>query len=494
MARKTSTELYELVKSLSSSEKRYFRIFATLHTVGDENKYMKLFELIDQCDDYNEEAILKGLNEKGGVTFSKLKRYLYDLILKAMRNYNTDKNGTHQLTSAIDDMSILFNKGLYKQALKALEKAQKVATEFDLISYNFLLNNWETRIGLHLNSPKDNNNAIATNMQDFKTLNLQMEAYGAIQEFTRNHSVICNMEQLPEKVIAALNTKISDNASAKIAFFHKRTLSVYLRLIRNFEKYQLVAQEVYELSTKHPAFRNEDVLIFTLEPLIEYCNALLNNRKFADFHHYIKKTKPYVLESKMAISDEGRANIDAYVNLMNSEYDRLNGRIINYEDHIATIQQIRADAKLHPSPALKNLYYWELINWYFKMKEFEKAIETIDQMRREIPNYQTIQAAKAVKWLCFFELKWSADLRYEINNGEHSSRLETALADALLQQLDNETMGKWMVLKNDLTKLKNFPEEVMHYKFFNFIDWVNSRMLNDDSIAPIKRQLHYYHH
>lgn len=494
MARKTSTELYEFVKSMTPSEKRYFKIFASLHTVGTENKYMKLFDLMEQQETYNEADLIVGVNDKGGVTFSKLKKYLYDLILKAMRNFNSDKNGTHQLTAAIDDVSILFNKGLYAQALKAIGKAEKIVAEFEMISYQLLIDNWKRRIDLHIENSKTSTTNFSGNLQRYQELNDHMEAYGAIQEFARRWSVITEKSQLPVLAQQKLEKVLPETASSKARFFQLRIRSIYFRLVRDYKSYLTVAQEAYELSNQHQAFQNEDVLIYTLEPLLEYCNALLNARQFSDFLHYTKKATPYIKASKLTISNEGRANIDACVNLMKSEYDRLNGKKSKYQDYLITIKAIKQNPELHPSQALKNLYYWELINWHFLVGEFKEAIETIDRMKRDISDYQTIQAANTVKWICFYELKWVEDLKIDLESEQWQSTLETEFSSCLGKQIMDETLGKWMNLKKKLSSVQEMKEEKLHFKFFDFTGWVSHKLLDDSTLSSVKRQLHYYHH
>ena len=494
MARKSSTELFELVKAMTPSEKRYFKIFASLHTVGEQNKYMKLFDLMDEMVDYDEAHLIEGVNDKGGVTFSKLKKYLYDLILKAMRNFNIDKNGTHQLTAAIDDISILFNKGLYAQAQKAIKKADKIINEYELISYNFLIENWKRRTQLHLNGhAKTQLEDMSEKLREYELMNAYMEAFGDILQFTKKWSAITSITQLPESVQKILKNQPAASAPVKIRFFHLRLESIYLRLTRDYDTYLEKTEQTYELSKSHVAFQNEDIHIYTLEPLMEYCNALLNTGKMADFQKYIKKTTPYIVASKMTISAEGKANIDAYINLMKSEYDRRNGRKGNYSEHVTTIENIRKNPELHPSEALKNLYYWELIQWNFISGEYEKAIETIDVMQKDIPEYQTIQAANAVKWLCFYELKWTEDLRIAIAEAYADSALEKELSECLHEQLEDESLGKWMKLKKCFNRLVNIPQEKLHFKYFDFVTWINDRMLTDDSLTSVKRQLHYYH-
>lgn len=61
-----STELFNLIKSLSKSEKRYFKLTSSLQS-GEKN-YMRLFDAIEAQDEYDEAAI-KGKFE--GETFVK---------------------------------------------------------------------------------------------------------------------------------------------------------------------------------------------------------------------------------------------------------------------------------------------------------------------------------------------------------------------------------------------------------------------------------------
>ena len=55
MSTKVKEGLFELIKSLSKSEKRYFKLISSRHTIGDENNYVRLFDYIAKQDEYNEE-------------------------------------------------------------------------------------------------------------------------------------------------------------------------------------------------------------------------------------------------------------------------------------------------------------------------------------------------------------------------------------------------------------------------------------------------------
>ena len=66
---KVTDDLFQLIKSLDQSEKRYFKIFSTMHIKdSEENKYIMLFDAIDKQSEYDEDEIRKKFkNEK---TFS----------------------------------------------------------------------------------------------------------------------------------------------------------------------------------------------------------------------------------------------------------------------------------------------------------------------------------------------------------------------------------------------------------------------------------------
>ena len=46
--------LHGLIRSLTSSEKRFFKLFANRNTQGKENKYILLFDAISKQETYDE--------------------------------------------------------------------------------------------------------------------------------------------------------------------------------------------------------------------------------------------------------------------------------------------------------------------------------------------------------------------------------------------------------------------------------------------------------
>jgi hypothetical protein len=128
MANPQKDFLFVLIKSLSKSEKRQFKIFASRLETSSNTKFIELFNILDKSEVYDEKIILKsGIIKK--VQLSNLKSYLYKQILVSIRLNIPSQNIRYQLREQIDFAAILYNKGLYKQSLKILDKTKIQALE-----------------------------------------------------------------------------------------------------------------------------------------------------------------------------------------------------------------------------------------------------------------------------------------------------------------------------------------------------------------------------
>jgi len=130
MANNQKDFLFVLIKSLSKSEKRQFKIFASRLETSSNTKFIELFNILDKSEVYDEKAILKSGTIKK-VQLSNLKSYLYKQILVSIRLNIPSQNIRYQLREQIDFAVILYNKGLYKQSLKILDKTKQQAIEND---------------------------------------------------------------------------------------------------------------------------------------------------------------------------------------------------------------------------------------------------------------------------------------------------------------------------------------------------------------------------
>ena len=123
MANQHNDQLLQLIKSLTKAEKRSFKIYATRNS-PDDAKFIQLFDALDKAKEYDENLILEKVNGLKKSQISNLKAHLYKQILTSLRLNYINHNIDIQLREQIDHARILYNKGLYKQSLKILDKAK----------------------------------------------------------------------------------------------------------------------------------------------------------------------------------------------------------------------------------------------------------------------------------------------------------------------------------------------------------------------------------
>jgi tetratricopeptide (TPR) repeat protein len=139
---KPSTELFDLVKSLTKSEKRFFKLSSSLQS-GEKN-YLKIFDVIDRQKTYDEDAIKEQFKKEIFIKhFPSEKNHLYKLILKSLRSYHSDNSVSSILKQEIKNIEILYRKALFKECNKFLARAKKIAVEREKFYYWFELISWE---------------------------------------------------------------------------------------------------------------------------------------------------------------------------------------------------------------------------------------------------------------------------------------------------------------------------------------------------------------
>ncbi|PHS51521.1 MAG: hypothetical protein COB01_10075 [Lutibacter sp.] len=126
MAIEQKDALFTLVKSLSKSEKRQFKLYVGRLGGNSEANFITLFNLLDKVSDFNDDLILKKTNIKKQ-QISNTKAHLYKQILVSLRLNPVHQNVRSQVREQFDFAAILYSKGLYKQSLKILDKAKELA-------------------------------------------------------------------------------------------------------------------------------------------------------------------------------------------------------------------------------------------------------------------------------------------------------------------------------------------------------------------------------
>ncbi len=135
MARTHSEDVFSLVRSLSQTEKRYFKLYASMGGSGSSTAYVKLFDCLDGMKRYDEKKILRKVTSIKPSQLSNQKKYLSELILESLNICHAHKSVESTLNFLIQSFDILYEKRLYSQCRKMLAKAKAIAEENQKFSH-----------------------------------------------------------------------------------------------------------------------------------------------------------------------------------------------------------------------------------------------------------------------------------------------------------------------------------------------------------------------
>jgi hypothetical protein len=135
MSNRSTDTVFLLIKSLEKSEKRNFKLYVKRNSADTPLKVIQLFDALDKMSDYDEVALLNKNKNISKQQLSNLKAHLYKLVLSSLRLIKQEDNISLQLHEKMDFARILYNKGLYLQSLKVLDKMKEQARTFHQFTY-----------------------------------------------------------------------------------------------------------------------------------------------------------------------------------------------------------------------------------------------------------------------------------------------------------------------------------------------------------------------
>jgi hypothetical protein len=127
MPNRSSDALFQLIKSLEKSEKRNFKLYITRNSASEDLKSIQLFDALDKMEEYDEGQLLSRNKNIRKAQLSNAKAHLYREILSSLRLIRVEDNIDIQLHEQLDYARILYNKGLYLQSLRTLDRIKENA-------------------------------------------------------------------------------------------------------------------------------------------------------------------------------------------------------------------------------------------------------------------------------------------------------------------------------------------------------------------------------
>lgn len=489
---KPSEDLHQLIRHMSMSEKRYFKIYSSRHVIGYNNNYVQLFDAIDRQTEYDEEKIK---NYFGKTTFVKHlpseKHYLYNLILDGLNAFHKDRTFLTRYSNILMNIEILYNKGLFDQCRKLINKAKKDAYLLEKFSLLFLIIRWETLIyikdedvkGLHKSFQEELRILEVIRIQSALmqiAFNIQIEIYkGRVSD-----SFLHNMEQEIKRYYPPLKEYNSFwaryyyySAMGLIHSVHRK----YLQCFNCFKDINLLMQEEEQFISDLPHIyhtnnNNMINLMFALENYDRILPLVQHQRIFMSVY----KIKNQALSQKV------------FLNTNESEL-YLYYKTEQYEKGITTIKKIEPELKKIPirfSPSLFDLFFMMAVN-FLGGEDYKSSLKWLNKIlnhEREVNIRRELQINARLLYLIvlfekddlFFDNHYQSVKRFLSNEKEFKKQVYILEVIKLIaeQRINEQKKNK---LKQLIKKIKAPDQKLTIDSLnpqFDFVEWIEAVMLH----------------
>lgn len=480
MANVASDALFVLIKSLSKSEKRYFR----LQPMADDSQHRILFDAMEKLAEYNEEKLVKLL--KGSVVTDSLsiaKNRLYHTLLKSLASFHHKATARAEVMRLLQSIEVLYMRELYDQAEKLVHSAQKIARKNEFSALHLELNEWKERILESMNIPAaERYELLCNNYSEMKEVlsSIHNEKQIAFMKwswfagyYTNGQPRQSEEQSENEALLIELNTlqPISKEAQIKL---NQLKGAVLLNLGKPQESLDII-NTLIDLLKDSEIKGNENESIFR--------NALANAAVISAQLKNDKLASHYLIQLEKALNDASNLSLlhstSLTVFLLQKNNDAAFEYISRNKENLSLVPE---DFQIRTSHVL-----FQCAIICFIQEEYKESERFIQRFLQSTPSNELLHLqciAQVFNLVLQIELNNERYIPYALRNVQRFliTRNKAFEGEMKILQFINETLKKrksidekelWNWLEGELYEVKK--TDPLFFTYFDFHKWAKAR-------------------
>lgn len=506
---KSSPELFNLIKSMTKSEKRFFKLSSSLQA-GDKN-YLKLFDEIEKQEEYDEEEIKKTFKKEQFIKhLPSEKNHLYKTILKSLRSFHADRSVSSILRQEIKNIEILFFKALYKECGKFISRAKKMAYEYEKFYYLFELISWEKQLleeaiehghfDTNLNELLEEEEQVIEklrNLAEYQMLYSKINYLYRSGGFSRNESERKEVDAIANHpLIKGKNTALSIRAASICYYIQGLCAATNRDFDLSYVKF-LKVKSILDTNEKI----KEDLpkrYIRAIKNLL-YCYIESGN---------LEQGEILIGEMRDLIKEKGFDNTDSEVKIFTASYIAellINDRRGDFTKSLKTADEIVEGIEKYGEKINKEqliVFYYNLAYVYFGNRDYNKALKFVNillndneqKLRQDIYNFTRffnlvihfeLQNFELIEYLLKSTNRYLKKLEKEYQSEQVIMKYFRKLSK---HQSDQSRIEIFVDFKEKLDELLKNPKEQVILQYFDFPSWIESKIQNIPLSEAIKER------
>ncbi len=506
MPNRSTDELFQLIKSLEKGEKRYFKLHVK-RSEGEDLKTVMLFDALDKMEEYNEAALLKKNKSISKQQLSNLKANLYRHILLSLRHSKDDSNIDIQLTEQMDYARILYNKSLYHQSLKVLNRIKQLAKANHQLTFRMQATFFEKKIEtLHITRSIENRaEALAHESEEITThlyllnklSNLSLQLYGWYIKMGHARD---------DKDVAAVQMFFEANLPlhniSELGFYEKMYLYQsycwYNFILQDLLMYYRYTQKWVDLFTGN----REMIVVETCQYIKAMHNLLsahfdLNN--YDKFEVTLKQFEQFATSPVAGSNANTRIQTFVYLNIARINKHFLAGTFTDGLQLVSFIEDKLEEYRLQLDRHRILVFYYKIASLYFGSGDNEKAIDYLNKiinwkvdLRTDLQCY-----ARLLHLIAHYELGNAQLLEYLIKSVyrfmasmKNLSVVEEEIFKFIRKSFSlapPRVIPAFKALKEKLERYQGRPLEARSFMYLDIIAWLESK-IQQVPVQQVRRQ------
>lgn len=493
----SSDELFQLIRSLDSREKAYFKTQA-----GSDN-YIKLFDIINSLKgDYDEQQVKAILGNKAAIKNLKFnKTRLTETILRSMEKYHSADSVDMAIAKKLQQIEFLYNKALYPIALKIINKTLKSAIENESFLYTLKLHSWKSEI---LKTSEKTNDILSYLDKGFKEETDHINKYIEQREYYKLQYKLVpllNTKQIistpdhtknTRKILShpLLKNKKPADMSYSAAKYYYNIMAVGTRQEGDWERSNRYRKEfvLYLESDKTKLHARAHNYIMGVHNLLMSLRKVGNQKEHDLYYNKVNdfiNTLPKKYKTKNIINEYIQLNIE----YMNNQLDLFNyDKVISAANETEKLKKddLQADTETH-----MYFYYFAFLA-YFNLNKYKAALRHLNKIMDYadsgiLPDF--VYTSKLIALIVHFELG-DTELLIGMERSTQRYLLKKRNTIYEFEKVILELFGKKIHIQNSKTELTELfietkqklelifknTREVQVMEYFDLIAWLDSKI------------------
>lgn len=508
MPNRSTDPLFQLIRSLQKAEKRNFKLYIQRNSANKDLKIIQLFDAMDKMSEYDEAALLKKLPAIKKQQLSNIKAHLYKQVLASMRLLKSEESIDMQLHEQLDYARILYNKGLYLQSLKILDKLKELTLAYNQDSFLIQIISLEKKIEtLHITrSMQDRADRLAAEAKEvnekrrmitaLSNLALQLYSWYIKNGHARNEADEVGVRTFFEEHLPA-------NAYKQTGFYEKlylyQSYCWYAFIRQDFLMYYRYTQKWVDLFYDNPHMIKVETGHY-IKGMHNLLNAHFDLRNYQQFEAALRRFEKFADSETVHHNENNRIQTFVYLNTARMNQHFMKGRFKEGLSLVTYIEEKLGEYSLYLDRHRILVFYYKIASMYFGSGDYERCIDYLQKiinwkvdLRNDLQCY-----ARVLHLLAHYELG-NYDIMEYLTKSVYRfmAKMEnlTVIEEEMFSFIRNtfhlsprKLKPEFEILLNKIKKFEKNRFETRAFAYLDIISWLESKVYEKPMDLVIKEK------